>query len=235
MATKNREELFDLLVKVGFGVHIAADVASKGRLTTIEIKTMIKVLKHILPIAGRVLAAEVVGGVTTGALITRAATRAATIGAVGAVARNPWSTAAALLIGGYIYRDEVAAVGAAMVDDPRTQAAYEQILESGRGVQQTLQPIAELPGLPGIRPLAKLRSGIVKRKVSKANRAVKQGMTWLKAGGKAISGAAAGTLPGGAFRTAVKAAGMANPKTKSKPGKGKSIMNKLARRLKKWW
>jgi len=28
---------------------------------------------------------------------------------------------------------------------------------------------------------------------------------------------------------------MANPNTKSKPGKGKSIMNKLARRLKKWW
>jgi len=232
MATKNREELFDLLVKVGFGVHIAADVASKGRLTTIEIKTMIKVLKHILPIAGRVLAAEVVGGVTTGALITRAATRAATIGAAGAVARNPYATAAALLVAGYIYRDEVAAVGAAMVDDPRTQAAYEDLLAGGQAVQQTLQPIVAPLGRPGIRPISPTT---IKRKVSKANRAVKQGMTWLKAGGKAVTGAVAGTLPGGAFRIAVKAAGMANPKTKSKPGKGKSIMNKLARRLKKWW
>jgi len=42
-------------------------------------------------------------------------------------------------------------------------------------------------------------------------------------------------LPHAAFKTAVKAAGMANPKTASKIGKGKSIMNKLARRLKKWW
>jgi len=77
--------------------------------------------------------------------------------------------------------------------------------------------------------------GLRKRKVSKANKAVKQGMTWLKAGGKAATGALPGKLPASAFRTAVKAAGMANPKTKSKPGKGKSIMNKLARRLKKWW
>jgi len=74
-----------------------------------------------------------------------------------------------------------------------------------------------------------------KRKLSRANKAVKQGMKWLKAGTKAATGSMPGTLPTGAFRTTVKAAGMANPKTKSKPGKGKSIMNKLARRLKKWW
>jgi len=60
-------------------------------------------------------------------------------------------------------------------------------------------------------------------------------MTWLKAGTKAATGAKPGKLPKGAFKTVVRAAGMANPKTKSKPGKGKSIMNKLARRLKKWW
>jgi len=74
-----------------------------------------------------------------------------------------------------------------------------------------------------------------KRRVSKANRAVKQAMTWLKAGTKAATGAMPGTLPKGAFRTAVKASGMANPNTKSKPGKGKSLINKIARRLKKWW
>jgi hypothetical protein len=74
-----------------------------------------------------------------------------------------------------------------------------------------------------------------KRKVSRANKAVKQAMTWLKAGTKAASGAKPGILPTGAFRTAVVAAGRANPNTKSKPGKGKSLINKIARRLKKWW
>jgi len=74
-----------------------------------------------------------------------------------------------------------------------------------------------------------------KRKVSKANRAVKQAMTWLKAGTKATSGAKPGRLPAGAFKTAVMAAGRANPNTKSQIGKGKSKMSKLARRLKKWW
>jgi len=105
---------------------------------------------------------------------------------------------------------------------------YEDIVAGGRAVQETLRPLAELAGLPGARPK-------MKRRVSKANRAVKQGMAWLKSGTKAATGAAAGTLPGRAFRTAVKAAGLANPKTKSKPGKGKSMINKLARRLKKWW
>jgi len=60
-------------------------------------------------------------------------------------------------------------------------------------------------------------------------------MDWLKAGTKAATGAKPGLHPTGAFRIVTKAAGMANPKTKSKPGKGKSTMNKLARRLKKWW
>jgi len=232
MATKKQKELYELLVHWGLPLHIAADVATKGRLNTLEIKVFTKILKHVIPITGRILAAEVVGGVTTGALIGRTLVRGATIGAAGVVARNPWATAAALLIAGYIKREELAEVGASIADDPRTQAAYEQILESGRGVQQTLQPFAELPGLPGTRGVSRVT---VKRKVSKANRAVKQGMTWLKAGGKALTGAVAGTLPAAAFRTAVKAAGMANPKTQSKPGKGKSIMNKLARRLKKWW
>jgi len=228
MATKKQTELYELLVHWGLPIHIAADVLSKGRLNTLEIKVFTKILKHVIPITGRILAAEVVGGVTTGALIGRTLVKGATIGAAGAIARSPWSTAAALLIGGYIYREQLAEVGAAMVDDPRTQAAYEDLLAGGQAVQQTLQPFAELTGLP--------RTGFKStRRISKANRAVKQAMSWLKAGTKAATGAAAGTLPGGAFRIAVKAAGMANPNTKSLIGKGKSIMNKLARRLKKWW
>jgi len=232
MATKQQEELAAYLLTIGIGAHAVSDIISRGRLTRIETGLLLKVLKKVVPFVGRTLAAEAVGGLTTGALITRAAARAATIGAVGVVARNPWVTAAALLTAGYIKREELAEVGAAIADDPRTQAAYEQILESGQRGQQLLAPLAAPIGRPGIRPLSSIS---VKRKVSKANRAVKEGMRLLKAGGKAISGSPAGILPKAAFRTAVKAAGMANPKTKSKPGKGKSIMNKLARRLKKWW
>jgi hypothetical protein len=231
MATKRQRELYELLVHWGIPLHIAADVASKGRLNTAEIKVLTKVLKHVIPITGRVVAGEIVGAATTIGLAGRAALSSPRTLLAGA-ARNPYTLAAALLYLGYIKREEIAEVGAAIAEDPRTEAAYEQLIATGRGVQQTLQPVVAPLGLPGIRPVSRIS---VKRKVSKANRAVKQGMTWLKAGGKAVTGAVAGTLPGGAFRTAVKAAGMANPKTKSKPGKGKSIMNKLARRLKKWW
>jgi len=224
MATKKQEEFISLLITWGIPIHIAAELATKGRLTQFEIKTAIKILKYVIPITGRVLAAEVVGGVTTGGLLARGAV----LGAAGAVGRNPWAVAAALLIGGYIKREELAAVGAAIADDPRTQAAYEQVLETGQAGQQFLAPVVAPLGLPGIRPISK-------RKVSKANKAVKVAMGWLKGGGKGLTGAAIGKLPKAAFTIATKAAGMANPKTKSKPGKGKSIMNKLARRLKKWW
>jgi len=204
-----------LLIAVGLG-----DFLVGGKLTAYTKKALMATLRALKPVA----VSEAKG-------LTRLAARGV-IGAVRvlpAVARtNPYTLAAALLIAGYIKREELAEVGAAIADDPRTAAAYEELLAGGQAVQQTLQPFAELAGPPGIRP-------ITKRRVSKANRAVKQAMDWLKAGGKAVTGAVAGKLPAGAFRTAVKAAGMANPNTKSKPGKGKSIINKIARRLKKWW
>jgi len=205
----------DLLIAVGLG-----DFLVGGKLTAVTKKALMATLRALKPVA----VSEAKG-------LTRLAAR----GVVGAarvlpyVARtNPYLLAASLLIAGYIKREEIAEVGAAIADDPRTAAAYEQLLESGRGVQQTLQPFAELTGLPGIRPLGK-------RKVSKSNKAVKQAMSWLKGGTKASSGAKPGILPKGAFKIAVKAASAANPNTRSKPGKGKTIMNKLARRLKKWW
>ena len=111
----------------------------------------------------------------------------------------------------------------------------------GRGYVIASDPSFGQPGPVGrerFRPgpaMVTIPPEVTKRAVSKANKAVKQGMTWLKAGTKVASGAIPGKLPKGAFKTAVKAAGLANPKTKSKPGKGKTIMNKLARRLKKWW
>jgi len=228
MATKQQEELAAWMIAAGITAHAVSDIISRGRLTRAETGLLIKVFKKVAPVAGRAVAKEAVG---LGRLAVRGIPRAGM-----ALARsNPYTLAAALLYAGYIKRDEIAEVGAAIADDPRTQAAYEDLLAGGQAVQQTLQPFAELTGLPGIRPLARLKPGVDKRKVSKANRAVKQAMTWLKAGTKAASGAKAGILPKGAFKTAVKAAGAANPNTKSRIGKGKSIMNKLARRLKKWW
>ena len=74
-----------------------------------------------------------------------------------------------------------------------------------------------------------------KRKVSKANKAVKHAMGLLKAGSKRSTGAGTGILPKGAFKLATKAAGLANKNTKSKIGKGKGKLKALARKIRKWW
>jgi len=74
-----------------------------------------------------------------------------------------------------------------------------------------------------------------KRKVSKANKAVKHAMSLLKAGTKRSTGADKGKLPKGAFLLSVKAAGLANPNTPSRIKKGKSKLTALARKIKKWW
>jgi len=76
---------------------------------------------------------------------------------------------------------------------------------------------------------------VTKRTVSKANKAVKHAMSLLKAGTKRSTGADKGKLPKGAFKMATKAAGLANPNTKSVIGKGKTITKALARKLKQWW
>ena len=106
------------------------------------------------------------------------------------------------------------------------------------------------PGLaftPGLPPLMReqmllqspeIRGAVVKgakRKVSKANKAVKHAMSLLKAGTKRSTGADKGKLSKRAFKIAVVAAGLANPNTPSSIGKGKSITKALARKLKKWW
>jgi len=75
---------------------------------------------------------------------------------------------------------------------------------------------------------------LTKRKVSKANKAVKYGMKLLKGGPKASTGADKGKLPKGAFATSTKAAGLANPNTPSKI-KGKGLLKNLARKIRKWW
>jgi len=142
-------------------------------------------------------------------------------------------------IGMLAMRHPYIAAGTAVYVAYDNREAIQDLL--GRGYVIASDPSFGQPGPIGreaFRPgpaMVTIPPEVTKRAVSQANRAVKQGMSWLKAGTKAATGAVPGKLPRGAFKTVVKAAGLANPKTKSKIGKGKTIMNKLARRLKKWW
>lgn len=224
MATKQQEELAAWLLAAGISAHAVSDIISRGALTRAETGLLMKVFKKVVPAGARFAAGRIATGIGTAGLAARGA---------GVVARrHPVLTAGAIA---YIAHREGVSLDTA-------RAIGEQELQAWRGQpqffleEQLRERISDIELAPGI-PLEERRQafGISKRKVSKANKAVKQGMKWLKEGTKAATGAVPGTLAAGAFRTAVKAAGMANPKTKSKPGKGKSIMNKLARRLKKWW
>jgi len=133
-----------------------------------------------------------------------------------AITKNPWGIAALLAYEGYIHRDEIADVAENVLGVAREAAA---------GERQRMGP----PGLES------LSFDPRKRKVSKANRAVGHAMSLLKAGTKRSTGADKGKLSKNAFKIAVKAAGLANPNTKSIIGTGKSITKALARKLKKWW
>jgi len=150
-------------------------------------------------------------------------------GAGAALVRSAPLRAAA---GGAALRLTPAALLADLVIRQEESLAYQAGEFTGRQFEGT-EPTGFREGLMGKQGLALPK--VFKRKVSRANKAVKQAMDWLKVGTKAQTGSAPGVLPKGAFRTSTKAAGMANPNTKSKLGKGKSMINKLARRLKKWW
>lgn len=153
------------------------------------------------------------GGVAAGTasgrqLATRGLGTATRLG-VTVAKRHPIGTAATLAYLGYIHRDDIRDVAATL----------------GEGLEEVAQLI----------PSGSSTGIVKKRAISKANKAVKYGMSVLKAGTKASTGADKGKLPKGAFLTSVKAAGLANPKTPSKIGKGKSRLKALARRIKKWW
>jgi len=132
---------------------------------------------------------------------------------------------------------------AAILGNLANQAAI--LAEEAFVEEQGMDPgLAFTPGLP---PLMReqmllqspeIRGAVVKgakRKVSKANKAVKHAVSLLKAGTKRSSGADKGKLPKGYWKIATRAAGLANPKTTSVIGKGKSITKALARKIKRWW
>ena len=108
----------------------------------------------------------------------------------------------------------------------------------GLSTMETAELIAEEMAIPAIETLPIITPAAVrreKRRLSKANKAVKYGMDLLKAGTKRATGADKGKYPKGAFALVTRAAGLANPKTTSKIGKGKSKLKNLARKIKKWW
>jgi len=131
-----------------------------------------------------------------------------------AITKNPWGIAGLLAYEGYIHRDEIADIASVLGGDIQEAASFYGIEPSLAGT-----------GAPSL----------ATRKVSKANRAVKFGMSELKAGPKGSTGADKGKLPKGAFKTSTKAAGLANPNTPSKIGKGSSVLKRLARKIRSWW
>ena len=221
MATKEQDELIAYLIALGVSAHAAIDFVTRGRLTKIETGVLMKIFKRTIPKA------------------------------VGFAARgHPLGVAASLVAAGIIHREQIGEVAQSIASDPRVQAVYEEVLEYGSGVQSRAAPYVEPLREPigaGAEARQRLRPIVEgffgnphsisppKRRKSRANTAVSQAMKWLKGGTRKATGAAPGKLAKNAFKMATKAAGMANPKTPSKPGKGKSIINKLARRLKKWW
>ena len=217
MALSQADKL--LVAEYVFAGLIAREVADRllsGRVTKAEMSLFRSLVRTVGRAAGRT-----------------ALTAAGTAGMI--ARRHPALTAGAIAYIAHtqgVTLDTARAIAEQEVQAFRSQPQFfleEQLKERIREFEPTVLPGG---GLGMGQPAA---SRAVRRKISRANTAVKQGMKWLKAGTKAATGAVPGVLPARAFRTTVIAAGMANPKTKSKPGKGKSIMNKLARRLKKWW
>jgi len=211
--TEEKLKLAEILVVLQFSRSVMNRLLS-GKITRAENQ----LLKGLLRMGGR----TAVRGAGTAVGVARAHPLL-TIGAIGAIAYKQG-----------VSLDTARAIAVQEYEASRRQPQFfleEQLKERISDIELAPAPPAELfVGREGV-----AFGKAVKRKVSKANKAVKQGMKWLKEGTKAATGSMPGVLPAQAFRTTVKAAGMANPKTKSKPGKGKSIMNKLARRLKKWW
>jgi len=168
-------------------------------------------LENIILFGGGVAA-----GTASGRALARGAARrapavavrgAVTAGRVGLTVakRHPIGAAATLAYLGYIHRDDIADVAETIGQS--IEEAVPVIQESGKATR---------------------------RKVSKANKAVKHAMGLLKAGPKRSTGAGIGILPKGAFKMATKAAGLANPKTKGNT-KGKGKLKALARKIRSWW
>jgi len=208
MATESQKVTLTELAAAGYITHEVLNYLTKAKLQTAEINAFIRIAKA----AGRSLGRGLAKAPGTARMLAM---------------RHPLATAGAVIYVGYKQREEIMDLlsrGYVIATDP----SFGQPGPPGP-FGETFRPGPAMVTVP-----AAVTRG-AKRAVSKANKAVKHAMGLLKAGSKRATGADKGKLVKGAFKIATKAAGLANPKTKSKIGKGKSVLNKLARRLKKWW
>ena len=184
----------------------------------------LEALENVLLFGGGVAAGTASGRQLAAAAAKAAARRAPGVAAraggtaLGVARRHPVAATAFIA---YVAHKEGVSLDTArdLVEDQLAEAA-----EAQRFVSPLLAPVQIAKAIRD-----------PKRKVSKANRAVKHAMSLLKGGTKASTGADKGKLAKGAFKIAVKAAGLANPNTKTKIGKGKGKVKALARKIRKWW
>jgi len=163
----------------------------------------------------------IAAGTASGRQLAAAAARRAPGVAARVVRKHPVGTAA--FVAYVAYKEGVTLETAKEL----VEEQLGEVQESQRFVSPLLTPVQ----------LGKIvmDPGATKRKVSKANKAVKHAMSLLKGGTKAATGADKGKLPKGAFKIATKAAGLANKNTRSTIGKGKGRVKTLARKLRSWW
>ena len=185
----------------------------------------LEALENLLLFGGGVTAGTASGRQLAAAAAKAAARQAPRAGStvLGVARRHPYATAAFVA---YVAHKEGVSLETAR---ELVESQVSEVEEATRYTSPLLTPIPRAIVDPrGVIPR-------YKRKVSKANKAVKYGMSLLKGGTKAATGADKGKLPKGAFKIATVAAGLANKNTKSKIGKGKGKVKSLARKIRKWW
>jgi len=212
MVSESQKVTLTELAAAGYITHEVLNFFTKSKLQTAEINAFLRVMKKAVPWVAR----------TVGRGLARVPGTARMI-----AMRHPYIATAGVIYLAYENREEIQnllARGYVIATDP----SFGQPGAPGP-FGETFRPG---PAIVTIPPAVTKGAG---RAVSKANKAVKQAMGWLKEGTKAATGAKPGTYPKKAWEIATKAAGKANPNTPSIIGKGKSLINKIARRLKKWW
>jgi len=186
--TEEKLRLAEILVVLQFSRSVMNRLLS-GKITRAENQLM----KGLLRAMGR----TAVRGAGTAALVARKHP-AATIIAAGLIAHQQGVSMDTAIT---IAQDEIER----MQYHQRRVSPLLAPVQIASGVER-LRDIERAPGAPA--ELFVGREGVAfgkaaKRKISRANTAVKQGMKWLKAGTKAATGAVPGVLPARAFRTSI--------------------------------
>jgi len=212
------------LLGTGALIHMLAEFATGGAITRVERDLLLKLLRK----AGRHVAVSTARLAVTGARVAMAHPALTTLGVIW-LAWDNQDEIRKLLAQGY----EIVSDPSFALPGPQRREQFRPgpaMVPLGAGMTFPPHTAPEFtppwsPGLPGL--------VVPKRKVSRANKAVKKAMEILKKARKGKKQTKKQQYNG--FTVAVKAAGLANPNTKSKIGKGNTPTKRLARKLKKWW